>query len=75
MSLEGLAWAGARLFSCGLHGQLVEYDLTSRQERGRLELYGVREEEGGQYICSSLSQGHSPGGSQAATIQVLTAVP
>ena len=33
-----MAWAGARLFSCGLHGQLVEYDLTSRQERGRTGL-------------------------------------
>ena len=56
-------------------GQAGQLPVNSRQERGRLELYGVREEEGGQYICSSLSQGHSPGGSQAATIQVLTAVP
>ena len=33
--MEGLAWAGDRLFSCGLHGQLVEYDLVTRQERQR----------------------------------------
>ena len=35
VSVEGLAWAGDRLFSCGLHGQLVEYDLITRQERQR----------------------------------------
>ena len=53
-------------------GQGGQLPVNSGQERGRLELYGVREEDGGQYTCRSLSQGQSPGGSQTATIQVLT---
>jgi len=35
ISVESLAWAGDRLFSCGLHGQVVEYNLDSRQEAKR----------------------------------------
>jgi len=27
-SIESLAWAGGRLFSCGLHGLVIEYDLN-----------------------------------------------
>ena len=34
-SVESLAWCGERLFSCGLHGQLVEYDLDRRVETSR----------------------------------------
>ena len=33
VSVESVAWAGERLFSCGLHGQVVEYDLVTRQVR------------------------------------------
>ena len=35
VSVESLAWAGGRLFSCGLHGQVVEYDLDKRTEAKR----------------------------------------
>ena len=35
VSVESLAWAGGRLFSCGLHGQVVEYDLDKRSEAKR----------------------------------------
>ena len=35
VSVESLAWAGGRLFSCGLHGQVVEYDLDTRREARR----------------------------------------
>ena len=35
VSVESLVWAGERLFSCGLHGQVVEYDLDKRQELRR----------------------------------------
>jgi len=35
VSVESIAWAGDRLFSCGLHGQVVEYDLVTRQEAAR----------------------------------------
>lgn len=34
-SVESLAWAGERLYSCGLHGQVVEYDLSKGREGRR----------------------------------------
>ena len=46
--------------------------VNSRQEGGRLEVWGVREEDGGDYICTSLSQGDQPGGSQTSSITVLS---
>ena len=45
--------------------------VNSGQERGRLELYGVREEEGGEYTCTSVSLGAAPGGSQTSRIVVV----
>ena len=46
--------------------------VNSGQERGRLEVYGVREEDGGEYVCSSVSHPAAPGGSQTSSIVVLT---
>jgi hypothetical protein len=33
-SVESLCWAGSRLFSCGLHGLLLEYDLKKLSVKG-----------------------------------------
>ena len=46
--------------------------VNSRQEAGRLELYRVREEDGGEYTCRSLYQGAAPGASQTSSIEVVT---
>ena len=35
VSVESLAWGGDRLYSCGLHGQVVEYDLQKLCEARR----------------------------------------
>jgi len=35
VSVESLAWGGDRLYSCGLHGQVVEYDLEKLCEARR----------------------------------------
>jgi len=35
VSVESLAWGGDRLYSCGLHGQVVEYDLERLCEARR----------------------------------------
>jgi len=34
-SVECLAWGGSTLYSCGLHGQVVTYDLEGRREKRR----------------------------------------
>uniref|UniRef100_A0A4W4G0Y3 Anaphase-promoting complex subunit 4 WD40 domain-containing protein n=1 Tax=Electrophorus electricus TaxID=8005 RepID=A0A4W4G0Y3_ELEEL len=37
---EALAWAGQRLFSAGLNGELVEYDMQELREKYRLDASG-----------------------------------
>ena len=53
----------------GHRGQ--QLPVNSSQERGRLELYGVREEDGGEYTCSSVLKAAAPGGSQTSSIDVV----
>ena len=53
VSVESLVWAGSRLFSCGLHGQVVEYDLDRRQEARR---YPVTS---GPAWCLAIDRNHS----------------
>lgn len=37
---EALAWVGERLFSAGLNGEIVEYDLDNHKVKYTLDAYG-----------------------------------
>uniref|UniRef100_A0A8C4ZZD9 UTP4 small subunit processome component n=1 Tax=Gadus morhua TaxID=8049 RepID=A0A8C4ZZD9_GADMO len=51
-TVEALCWAGQRLFSTGLNGEIVEYDLENLRSKYTVEAYG-----GPVWTISSNSQG------------------
>ncbi|CAL8357813.1 unnamed protein product [Lota lota] len=51
-TVEALCWAGRRLFSTGLNGEIVEYDLENLKSKYTVEAYG-----GPVWTISSNSQG------------------
>lgn len=51
-TVEALCWAGGRLFSTGLNGEIVEYDLENLRTKYTVEAYG-----GPVWTISSNSQG------------------
>ncbi|XP_059917134.1 U3 small nucleolar RNA-associated protein 4 homolog [Gadus macrocephalus] len=51
-TVEALCWAGQRLFSTGLNGEIVEYDLVNLRSKYTVEAYG-----GPVWTISSNSQG------------------
>lgn len=51
-AVEALCWVGQRLFSAGLNGEIIEYDLENLRPLYTLEAYG-----GPIWTISSNSQG------------------
>ena len=56
----------------GLPSEQFYSVLTGSPDLPLVSSYRVREEDGGDYICTSLSQGDQPGGSQTSSITVLS---
>ncbi|XP_076841705.1 U3 small nucleolar RNA-associated protein 4 homolog [Brachyhypopomus gauderio] len=63
---EALAWAGARLFSAGLNGEVVEYDVDNSRVKYSLDAYG-----GPVWTISSNKQGtHLAVGCEDGTVKL-----
>lgn len=57
---EALAWVGKRLFSAGLNGEIVEYDLDNNRVKYTLDAYGgpiwtIASNKQGTHLAVSLS--------------------
>ncbi|KAK0155993.1 U3 small nucleolar RNA-associated protein 4 [Merluccius polli] len=65
-TIEALCWAGGRLFSTGLNGEMVEYDLENLRAKYTVEVYG-----GPAWTISSNSQGtHLAVGCEDGTVKI-----